>query len=138
MFEEKQEPYEILIRFEVGKYRGAHFQAINTVYKDGAPLTQTLLAPVPIKDAEGFKIADVIGQVLIDQDAAVQSVLADMIALRKQTTEELAAKDLVITERLAELDDPDRLTKLETELVAKDANIQDLLTIVEAMKGNLP
>jgi hypothetical protein len=127
MFEEKQEPYEILIRFEGGKYKGAHFQATNVLYKDGAVVTQTLLAPVPIKDAEGFKLADVVGQVLIDQDEAVRLAQQDVEAARAAAREEVAKANEAIAERLAELDDPALVMKLEAQLAAKDANIQALM-----------
>ena len=126
MFTEVTEPYEILIRYEGGVYKGAHFQSITHVKKDGVIISSTLGAAVPIKNAEGFAIEDVIGQVMKDQDEAVRQANEAVEAARTAAASEVAKVQEVVSERLAELD-AFTIEKAEADLAAKDANIQSLL-----------
>lgn len=89
------EPHEVLIRFENGVYKGAHYQSMLVFRDDAGKVTNVMLnAAVPIKDAVGFKLADVLGQAFIDQDAALQSAQRELklIGDRSDEADQLRAE----------------------------------------------
>jgi len=127
-YQEKTEPYEVLIRFENGAYRGAHYQEITTILRDGQPIPggQTIGPAIPIKDAPRQTLVDVMGLVAVEQALTVDRYI-----------EQLAGKDVELAERderIAELEAADA-GKLQLELEAANANAQVLLERIAELEA---
>lgn len=88
--EQRTRNYEVLIRFNEDGTLGAHLQSIEEILKDGAVISASPLAPVPLGFVEGEGIT-VLNSVLGEAAAAA---LADNMQLQLQVaalSEQLAS-----------------------------------------------
>lgn len=67
--ENKVEPYELLVRWEDGRVKGAHFKEISTVTKDGDVIAVT----EEIRSVKSVEVSDLLGK----EQAALLEQLAD-------------------------------------------------------------
>ncbi len=110
------EPYEVLFRFKDGVYQGAHFVAKTVIRRDGVFVSESLGQAIPLKDTTDINVKNILGDVVILQDAAVNEVRAEIDALNDEAANtakrhqvELAAKDATaqtLLARVAELESP--------------------------------
>lgn len=94
-FTETRTPYEFLVRWdEQGKLQGAHVQYLETTRKDGAVIAQTITPAAKVAvvagDTEGFKLGEIVGQLVLDQQQRLDE-LTELLALKDSQIEELRA-----------------------------------------------